>query len=215
MNTGGFGMKIFIIIFLCSFTGIALSTGKPGYGYGYKREEDPLITSFKAIIFHGKQDNWSMVRSEIEKINDRINDLNTIFNINFNPLFTITIQEQNFRNLCNQMATLVFFAIKEKFYYNQKENLEIFVRAKVRLRLAEEYYSTLLSGNVLAYDERHATSLHKEIIERFAGLRNTIGSTGFLGAGAKEPNVYEFNRIANEIESLLLKAFPYFDTNQK
>ncbi|MCF6148155.1 MAG: hypothetical protein E3K37_05800 [Candidatus Kuenenia sp.] len=208
-------MKLYIIIVLCFFAGIVLSTEKSGYGYGYKREEDPLITSFKTIIFHGKQDNWSMVRSEIENIDDRINDINTIFNVDFKPLFTITLQEQNFRNLCNQMATLVFFAIKEKFYYNQKENLKIFVRAKVRLRLAEEYYTTLLAGNVLAYDERHATSLHKEIIEKFADLRNTIGSTGFLGTGAKEPNTYEFNKIAGEVESLLLKAFPYFDIIQK
>ncbi|OHB68629.1 MAG: hypothetical protein A2W17_10575 [Planctomycetes bacterium RBG_16_41_13] len=214
MKIGACMIKI-VIISLCFFAGIVLSTGKTVYSYGYKREEDPLITTFKAIIFHGKQDNWLMVQNEIENITDRINDINTLFNIDFKPLFTVTVREQDFRNLCNQMATLVFFAIKEKFYYNKKEQLKIFVRAKVRLRLAEEYYTALLAGNVLAYDERHATSLHKEIMERFSGLRDTIGSAGFLGAGAKEPNLYEFNTMAEEIESLLLTAFPYFDTNRE
>ena len=110
-----------VIISLCFFAGSVLSTGKTVYSYGYKREEDPLITTFKAIIFHGKQDNWQMVQNEIENITDRINDINALFNIDFKPLFTVTVREQDFRNLCNQMATLVFFAIKEKFYYNKKE----------------------------------------------------------------------------------------------
>ncbi|MBM4054699.1 MAG: hypothetical protein FJ264_08520 [Planctomycetes bacterium] len=208
-------MKIFIIISLCFLAGIVLSVDKTGYGYGYKKEEDPLITSFRSIIFHGKQDNWKVAQSEIENINDRINDINAIFSIDFKPLLTAAVQDQNFPNLCNQMATFVFFAIKEKFFFNRKEDLKIFIRAKVRIRLAEEYYTALLAGNVLAYDERHATSLHKEIFEKFTDLRSTIGSTGFLGAGAKEPNVYEFNRIAGEIESLLLQAFPYFEINRK
>lgn len=119
-----------VIIYLCFFAGIVLSTGKTAYSYGYKREEDPLITTFKAIIFHGKQDNWLMVQNEIENITDRINDINTLFNIDFKPLFAVTLREQDFRNLCNQMATLVFFCNKGKVLLQQKRTTENFCSCK-------------------------------------------------------------------------------------
>jgi hypothetical protein len=113
------------------------------------------------------------------------------------------------------MANVVFLAIREKFYYNHQEKLEIFIRAKVRLRLAEEYYVTMLAGNVRDYDVRHKTRLHESIYNKFVKARDTLGSMGFLGAGALKPDVKEFETLTKEIEALLLTAFPYFEAGEK
>ncbi|MBF8276892.1 MAG: hypothetical protein HW390_1965 [Candidatus Brocadiaceae bacterium] len=154
------------------------------YGYGYAREEDPLVNE----------------------------DIHKIFKVDLKPRIDQSIRSQHFQSLANQMANLVFLALCEKFYYNNREELEIFVRSKVRLRLAEEYYTFLLSGNVRDYDARHKTHLHEDIYSRFIKVRETLGSAGFLGAGAVKPDVPGFKALTKEIETLLVKVFPYFES---
>lgn len=201
---------ICLIIFLCHQFPIQ----KNVHGYGYAREEDPLIKVFKSIILYGRQSNWSKVAAEVNTINDRITDIYKVFKIDLKPRIKSSVEHQDFQILANHMANLVFLAIREKFYYNRREKLEIFIRSKVRLRLAEEYYVILLAGNVRNYDVRHKTNLHEEIYSRFVKARDTLGSMGFLGAGAAKPNLNDFETITREIEALLLQAFPYFETGQ-
>lgn len=183
-------------------------------GYGYAKEEDPLIKVFKAIILYGRQADWPKVATEVNSICDRSTDIYRVFKVDLKPRIDRAIQQQDFQTLANQMANLIFLAIREKFYYNRKEKLEIFVRSKVRLRIAEEYYTILLAGNVRDYDVRHKTSFHESIYNRFVKARDTLGSTGFLGAGSVKPDVKEFDALTREIEGLLLKAFPYFETGE-
>ncbi|MCF6158305.1 MAG: hypothetical protein E3K32_06990 [wastewater metagenome] len=198
------------ILFLCYLFLIQ----KNVYGYGYAREKDPLITVFRSVIFYGRQSNWSRVAAEINTINNRITDIYTIFKIDLKPRIESAIQQQDFQALANYMANFVFLAIREKFYYNRQEKLEIFIRSKVRLRLAEEYYSILLAGNVRNYDIRHKTNLHEKIYNRFIMARDTLGSMGFLGVGAIKPDLKNFEITTKEIETLLVQAFPYFETGQ-
>lgn len=202
--------SIFLIFFFCH----PFLFKKDAHGYGYAREEDPLIKVFKSIIFYGRQSNWSKVAVEVNTINDRITDVYKIFTIDLKPRIESAVQQKDFQVLANHMANLIFLAIREKFYYNRREKLEIFTRSKVRLRLAEEYYLTLLAGNVRNYDARHKTNLHEEIYNRFVKARSTLGSMGFLGTGAVKPVLKDFEIITREIEALLLQAFPYFETGQ-
>ncbi|OHC06650.1 MAG: hypothetical protein A3J92_02920 [Planctomycetes bacterium RIFOXYC2_FULL_41_27] len=183
-------------------------------GYGYAKEEDPLIKVFKNIIYYGRQADWPRVSTEVNSIHDRIADIRNIFKIDLGIRINQAIHDQDFQTLANQMANLVFLAIREKFYYNRQEKLEIFVRSKVRLRLAEEYYTALLAGNVRDYDIRHKTALHDGIYNRFVNARDAIGSMGFLGTGAVKPNLHGFETLTKEIETLLIRAFPYFETGQ-
>ena len=60
------------------------------------------------------------------------------------------------------------------------------------------------------YDVRHKTILHEDIYQRFVKARGTLGSMGFFGAGAMQPDVKEFEILTKEIENLLFRAFPYF-----
>lgn len=207
-------MKKIVCICLIFFFCHPFLTQKCVHGYGYAKEEDPLIKVFKSIIFYGRQSNWSKVAAEVDIINDRITDVYTIFKVDLRPRIESAVQQKDFQTLANHMANLVFLAIREKFYYNRREKLEIFTRSKVRLGLAEEYYLTLLAGNVRNYDVRHKTNLHEEIYNRFVKARNTLGSMGFLGAGAVKPVLKDFEIVTREIETLLLQAFPYFETGQ-
>lgn len=204
-NTGICLILYFHLLILCQNT---------AFGYGYAKEEDPLIKVFKAIILYGRQADWSKVATEANSIRDRTTDIYRIFKIDLKPRIDRAIQQQDFQTLANQMANLIFLAIREKFYYTRKEKLEILVRSKVRLRIAEEYYTILLAGNVRDYDVRHNTSLHESIHNKFVKTRDTLGSMGFLGAGSVKPDAEEFDTLTKEIETLLLKAFPYFETGE-
>lgn len=168
------------------------------------------MTVFKATVFYGKQSDWERVKKEVDSIGDRLEDVCVIFDIDLRPMVSEAVERHDLQALAKLMANLVFLAIKEKHYYNCQENLEILVRSKVRLRIAEEYYTTLLAGNVMGYDLRHGTHLHEDIMDSFVRARPTLGSLGFLGAGGAEPDPKEFDRLATNIETALLKAFPYF-----
>lgn len=203
-------MKKFTVRYYTILLSLFITIQSTAYGYGYAKEEDPLIKVFKAVIFYGRQDDWEKVSREVNTISDRIADIYAIFETNLRPEIDLAIRNQDFQSLTNHMANLVFFAIREKFYYNLQEKLAIFIRSKVRLGLAEEYYLTLLAGNVRNYDVRHKTSFHKDLYHKFIKAGETLGSTGFFGAGAIQPDVKKFEIVTKEIENLLCTAFPYF-----
>ena len=208
----GVGMKKCVYVCLVFHIWLLYASQNGVYGYGYAREEDPLVKSFKVVIFCGRQADWPKVSGEINDIADRIQDIHKIFKIDLKPRIDHSIQSQNFQLLANQMANLVFLAMCEKFYYNCREELEIFTRSTVRLRLTEEYYTLLLSGNVRDYDARQKTHMHEAIYASFVKARGNLGSAGFLGAGAIKPDLHGFKTLTREIETLLLKVFPYFES---
>jgi len=185
------------------------------FGYGYKRNEDPLITVFKSVIFYGKKDDWTKVESDINTISDRIDDVRNIFEVDLKSKLDAGISQHNFQEVIKVMANLVFLAIREKYYWNLTEGLQVFARAKVRLRLAEEYYTLLLAGNVRRYDKLNDTKFHDEVFNKFLETRKALGSLGFLGAGDVSPRPDEFLIITKEIEQKLLIVFPYFENGKE
>jgi hypothetical protein len=201
--------KKYSIIITCFVLVILMYPGT-SIGYGYKRNEDPIITVFKSAIFYGRNDDWARVEADISTISDRIDDVRNLFEVDLRPQLEVGISQHNFQEVIKAMANLVFFAIREKFYWNLTENLRMFARANVRLRLAEEYYTLLLSGNVRRYDSLNGTKLHDELFNKFVETRKTLGSMGFLGAGGVSPRPNEFLIITKEIEQKLLLVFPYF-----
>ncbi len=184
-------------------------------GYGYKRNEDPIITVFKSVIFYGRKGDWARVETDINTISDRVDDIRNLFDVDLKPRLDAGISQHNFQEVIKGMANLVFFAIREKFYWNLTEDLRIFGRANVRLRLAEEYYNLMLSGNVRKYDSLNGTKLHDELFNKFVDARKTLGSLGFLGAGAVSPRPDGFLIITKEIEQKLLLVFPYFESGKE
>lgn len=184
-------------------------------GYGYKRNDDPIITVFKSVIFYGKKGDWERIKRDIDTISDRIDDVKNIFAVDLRPGLNAGLYQHDFQEVVKAMANLVFLAIKEKYYWNISEGLHMFTKAKVRLRLADEYYTLLLSGNVRKYDKLNSTKYHDEIFNKFVEARNTLGSIGFLGAGAVSPSLKGFEIVTKEIEQKLLIVFPYFESGKE
>lgn len=108
------------LIFCLYLTSMSQNTA---HRYGYARE-DPLIKAFKAVIFYGRQSDWSMVIAELNSINDRIVDIHKIFNVDFKPGINHAIQQKHFQTLANQMANLVFSTIREKYEFAIINGLE-------------------------------------------------------------------------------------------
>jgi hypothetical protein len=200
-----FSYSILIVIFWQGYSA----------GYGYKRNDDPIITVFKSVIFYGKKSDWERIKTDIDTISDRIDDVKNVFAIDLRPRLNAGLSQQNFQEVVKVMANLVFLAIKEKYYWNISEGLRMFTRAKVRLRLADEYYTLLLSGNVRRYDKLNGTKFHDEIFNKFTDARNALGSIGFLGAGAVSPRLKDFEIVTKQIEQKLLIVFPYFESGKE
>ena len=184
-------------------------------GYGYKKNDDPIITVFKSVIFYGKRSDWERINTDIDTISDRIDDVKNIFAVDLRPELNAGLSQHDFQKIVKVMANLVYLTIKEKYYWNISEGLRMFTRAKVRLRLAGEYYTLLLSGNVRKYDKLNGTKYHDEIFNKFTEARNTLGSTGFLGAGAVSPKLKDFEIVTKDIEQKLLIVFPYFESGKE
>ena len=184
-------------------------------GYGYKKNDDPIITVFKSVIFYGKKSDWERIMTDIDTISDRIDDVKNIFAVDLRPELNAGLSQHDFQKIVKVMANLVYLTIKEKYYWNISEGLRMFTRAKVRLRLADEYYTLLLSGNVRKYDKLNGTKYHDEIFNKFTEARNTLGSTGFLGAGAVSPRLKDFETVTKDIEQKLLIVFPYFESGKE
>ena len=197
-------MSIFLkqkysIIFIYCVLIIILCRGSSN-GYGYKRNEDPIITVFKSVIFNGKKSDWERVKTDIDIISDRLDDVKNIFAVDLRSGLNNGLSQRNLQEVIKVMANLVFLSIKEKYYWNISEGLRMFTRAKVRLRIAEEYYTLLLSGNVRRYDKLNGTKFHDEIFNKFTEARNDLGSIGFLGAGAVSPRLKDFEIATNPNE---------------
>ena len=184
-------------------------------GYGYKKNDDPIITVFKSVIFYGKKSDWERINTDIDTISDRIDDVKNIFAVDLRPELNAGLSQHDFQKVVKVMANLVYLTIKEKYYWNISEGLRMFTRAKVRLRLAGEYYTLLLSGNVRKYDKLNGTKYHDEIFNKFTEARNTLGSTCFLGAGAVRPKLKDFEIVTKDIEQKLLIVFPYFESGKE
>lgn len=196
--------SLFYLIILVLLPSIAL-------GYGYERNEDPLLRVFKAVIYYGKASDWERVQKEVDSIADRFEDVRKLFGTDLKPKVDEAIRNKNLQEGAKLMANMVFLAIREKHYWNNQEKLSVYIRSQVRLRLSEEYYTTLLSGNVMEYDRRHGTNLHYKITKSFHDAHFSLGSVGFFGAGSVEARPEEFKHLAKDIESALLEAFPYFE----
>ena len=153
--------------------------------------------------------------TDIDTISDRIDDVKNIFAVDLRPELNAGLSQHDFQKVVKVMANLVYLTIKEKYYWNISEGLRMFTRAKVRLRLAGEYYTLLLSGNVRKYDKLNGTKYHDEIFNKFTEARNTLGSTGFLGAGAVSPKLKDFEIVTKDIEQKLLIVFPYFESGKE
>jgi hypothetical protein len=199
-------------IHLALFINVLFLVQNSAFSHGYTRIEEPLIKTVKETILSGKQSDWSKVPGKAEGMDGLMSDIRKIFHIDMQARIDTAIQQRDFQALKRHMTNLVFLAIRKNFYLNRQEKLEPFIHSKERLQQAERYYLAVLAKNVSNYDAKNHTGLYKNIHCKFVKARHTLGSAGFLGAGAIKPKPQDFEVITKEIENLIIRTFPYFDS---
>ena len=181
-----------------------------GYGYG-TGAEDPLIKAFQNVVKDGKTGNWPKVSQHVKGIEVPLKNLKEYFKIDLQTKLEAGIRSQDIQVVVKSMAHLIFLAIKEKFYWNLKENLSDPAASLSRLKLAKRYYTDILMGNVKNLDGRHQSNLNESILAEFENSFKALGNPGVFGMGAIPPKPDEFKESTLRIEGKILKAFPYFD----
>lgn len=179
-------------------------------GYGYTREEDPLLKGVKLAILHARKNQWDKVKEDIEKLSWQVEELRGDIKVDIAPLLQETIGRQDLDEFAKGLLNLVYLALVQKFFWNQKESLSRYVPAKARLYSAETYYQEILAPTVRQYDFRMEKNFHRQITDFFKHLPNALGSPGLFGLGAKAPDLRTFNQLTREIEERLKGIFPYF-----
>ena len=190
----------FMIIYLAFFL----------LGYGYTREEDPLLKGVKLAILHAKQKQWDKVGKDIKSLSWQIEELRGDIKVEIGPLLQEVVATQDLAQLGKGLLNLVYLALIQKFYWNQQERLTRYIPDKARLYSAELYYQEILAPTVRQYDAQTGRNFHREITDYFKYLPRTLGSPGLFGIGAKAPDLQTFSQQAREIEVRLKEIFPYF-----
>ncbi len=181
------------------------------YGYGYKKAEDPLLNGFKSAVVNGKAGNWEMAAVDLKGLDWQIVELKDELNMDISPKLQGALASKDMQELAKYLANLVFLSMEQKFYWNNKEKLADYDKAKARLYSAEVYYDEILEGNVMKHDKKNGTRLHEEIKGLFIEVRKTLGSPGLYGFGQKPPQPERFKDLTVEIEKRLLSVFPFFE----
>ncbi|MDF1662141.1 MAG: hypothetical protein P1V97_10235, partial [Planctomycetota bacterium] len=187
----------------------------PCMAYGYSRSADPLIKSFKSAVRATRKDDWSTVQGEFKAVKWQLDELKGDLKVDFGTLLKDSIDKKNKRLIIVRWANLIYLALKQKFYWNNQEQLNNFQKAKARLAAAKFYYEVALAGNVRRYDKSKKTSLHSEIVKLFDQLRGQLGRPAVLGTKSIAADPSAFKKDSTLVVSKLKRVFPYFEQKSK
>ncbi len=188
--------------------GLALATA--AWGYGYQREEDPLLKAFKDALVHARKGDWDEVARDVEGLRWQVDELKGDVRVDFSGPLAEAVESRDPQRLAGALANLVYLALLQKFHWNDQEAIADYQKAKARLYSAEVYYVDVLDGNVNRIDRRDGTRRSERIKELLRVARKTLGSPGLFGAGSKPADPDAFRAATGEIRRLLGEAFPAF-----
>ncbi len=195
----------------CSLLLVIVTLGAPcAFGYGYKVDEDPVITFFKAAAAHTKSSDFKALGKDIDSALEMFEAVENVFGVDLEDRFREAVKANDAVAVAAHVFHFVFLSLREKFHYNIQDNLEGYKTCRARLKRAAAFYDLILSNAVQAYDKKHSTSVHRQLVEAFKKIRAALGSPGAMGSKSRAPEPEDFRRIAREIEELLLQVFPDF-----
>ncbi|MFQ5653663.1 MAG: hypothetical protein ACE5GW_02895 [Planctomycetota bacterium] len=179
-------------------------------GYGYKKQEDPLILGVKAAIAHALAGEKKDLARAVGSLSWQVDELRGEMAIDMGPVLDRALSGGNPNRIAYALTQLVFHAMHQKFHWNLREKLKRHVPARSRLDAAHFYYQEILSGAVRRADSVTRRDRHKRIEAQFLKLRSTLGSSGLFGIGSKPPSPEEFRMISDDIVGLLREVYPDF-----
>lgn len=115
--------------------------------YGYRRGEDPLVRHLRALVAHSREGTWDHAATDLEELLPPLRDVKELFGVDLRPELEHAVASKDVSEVLEGSVRLIILAILEKFVSNEREELDDRPRGKERLRIAEEYYTTVLSGN--------------------------------------------------------------------
>lgn len=188
-------------------------------GYGYTREDDPLLRSFEEAVRSARQGRLEVARTQVEAVRWQLDELRASedLGVDFGPeLRRVHAQGATEGRVVAGWANLVYLALLQKLHWNLKEQLADYHKARARLDSARAYYELALAGNVRRHDEERrradprAPSRHEDIVRRFDAASAALGSPGLFGTGARAPDPRAFREAAVAIAGHLRAVFPSF-----
>ena len=184
-----------------------------GYGYGI-RGKDTLVAVYENITAHIQDSDYEGIKFEVKKIEVPLSNYHNYYGINLKPAFSQSIKEKNATIILKTIEQLIYFAVREKIYWNTNEKLEKIVASKARLKVIFQYYKVLKS-KIIKYDKENNTSHNKEIMGIIISMKNTLGTSGTFGYKAIPPKLKEFIRLSGRLEEVLALIFPHFEDGFK
>lgn len=197
---------------------LVLATGSGrALGYGYTREEDPLLKAFEVAVRAARQNDAGTAAAQIDAVRWQTNELKADVRVDFEARLRQAHRgDPTEASMVQAWANLVYLALLQKFYWNLQEQIGDYHKARARLEAAQAYYELALAGNVRRQDDERrardpkAPSRHDDIMRRFAAARDALGSPGLFGSGARRADPAAFRAAVVGIAGHLRAAFPGF-----
>jgi len=194
-----------LVISSCFILGVEESFA---YSYG-TRGKDTLEAVYEDVVTLIEEKNFIEIKKEAEKIVVPFSNFDNYYGINLQPAFLQAIEQEDGKTLVITLEQLVYFAIREKLYWNRKEELTKPIAARARLRVISQYFG-LLKQKIKRYDQKNNSAYRSEIVKLLVGMGETLGSPGIFGYQAKPPDLESFTTLAERLEKIFVLIFPHF-----
>lgn len=189
---------------------LALTSSERAWAYGYTRDDDPLLKSFKRAVIAARQSDWPAVDTQIKAVKWQLDELDKELGLDLTPALDKARGSKNSRDVIISWANLVYMALRQKFFWNLKEQLADFNKAKSRLSAARYYYEVVLAGNVRRYDKKRGTAYAKELEGLYSTARSQLGRPSVMGTASVSADPDGFQKTSDRILAILDRIFPYF-----
>ncbi|MGE0710625.1 MAG: hypothetical protein AB7N76_27530 [Planctomycetota bacterium] len=198
---------------------LVLLVAGPALGYGYTREEDPLLKAFQAAVRAAREGDFGAVRAQAAKVGWQLDELKTKedLGVDYRPVLDQALADPTTEaRVVTAWANLMYLALLQKLHWNGAEKLADYHKARARLDAAWAYYELALAGNVRQDDaarrkkDPKAPSRHEDLVKTFEVARKALGTPGLLGAGKRPPDPAAFRKASLRIAGHLNAVFMGF-----
>jgi len=198
--------SLFLIVLSFFAFGVAESFA---YSYG-TRGKDTLEAVYENVVVLIRENNYAGIKKEAEKIDVPFKNFDNYYGINLKPVFLQSIEQEDGEKLIMTLEQLVYFAIREKLYWNRKEELKKPIAARARLRVISQYFG-LLKPKIKQHDRRNNSAYRGDIVKLLVNMSNTLGSPGIFGYQARPPDLEAFSTFGKQLEEIFVVIFPHFE----
>lgn len=204
------GFLFFILLFpIVMFCSIFPATESFGYSYGL-RGKDTLEAVYENVLLLIEKNDYIGIKREAEKIDVPFRNFDNYYGINLKPAFLRAIEQEDGQKLIITLEQLVYFAIREKLYWNRKEELKQAIAARARLRVISQYFG-LLKEKIKQHDRKNGSAYRSEIVKLLVDMSATLGSPGVFGYQARPPDLETFTALGKRLEEVFVVIFPHFE----